>query len=253
MTAAPPLLDFISAAIGAALTIWIFSFAFKDNLLYKLAEHLFVGSAAAFGFVVALNSIWATGVAPLQKGDLSIIIPMLIGLIFFVKYIGRYSWVARFGPAFVIGIGLGIAVSTSPESFILRQVSASFLPLWLPNNPVMTLTNILMTLIVLGGITYFVFTLAPGLRGGKPSTATTGATRVYKALMTIGIYGMMIGFGASFASTIMTRVAFLIGRTLDLIAAPEASVVSLILVVIAIAYAYRTERKAGAAKTAQKT
>jgi hypothetical protein len=249
MTAAPPILDLISAAIGAALTIWIFSFAFKDNLLYKLAEHLFLGSAAAFAFVVALNSIWATGIGPLQKGDVSIVIPLLIGLIFFVKYISRYSWVARFGPAFVIGIGLGIAVSTSPESFVLRQVSASFLPLWLPKDPVMTLTNILMTLIVLGGITYFVFTLVPGLRGGKPSSAT----KVYKALMTIGIYGMMIGFGASFASTIMTRVAFLVGRTLDLIAAPEASVVALILVVIAIAYAYRTERKAGAAKTAQKT
>ena len=238
--AAPPLLDLLSAGIGAALTIWLFSFAFKDNLLYKLAEHLFVGVSAGFSWALALDSIMKTGIVPLLKGDATIIIPMLIGLIFFMKYFARFSWVARFGPAFVLGIGLGISVSTSPESFVLRQISASFLPLWIPTNPLMTVTNILMTLIVWGGLTYFVFTLVPGLRGGK---ASSPAVRGYKVMMTIGIYGMMIGFGASFAATIVTRVAFLIGRLGDLLAAPEASVISFILVILAIGYAYRTERK----------
>lgn len=243
MTAAPPMLDLLIAGIGAALTIWLFSFAFKDNLLYKLAEHLFVGVSAGYSWALALDSLMKTGIAPMQKGDLSMIVPMLIGLLFFTKYLTKYSWVARFGPAFVLGIGLGIAVSTSPESFVLRQISASFLPLWLPTNPLMTITNILMTLIVLGGLTYFVFTLVPGIRGGKPSGAGNAVTKGYKLLMMIGIYGMMVGFGASFAATIVTRVAFLIGRLLDLIDAPVASVIAFILVVLAIGYAYRTERK----------
>jgi hypothetical protein len=248
MTAAPPLLDLLTAGIGAALTIWLFSFAFKDNLLYKLAEHLFVGVSAGYSWSLALDSIMKTGIVPLQKGDATLIIPMLIGLLFFTKYIHTYSWVARFGPAFVLGIGLGVAVSTSPESFVLRQIAASFLPLWIPTDPVMTVTNILMTLIVLGGLTYFVFTLVPGIRGGKPSSAGSAVTRGYKLLMMIGIYGMMVGFGASFAATIVTRVAFLIGRLLDLLAAPEASVIAFILVILAIGYAYRTERKATPSK-----
>jgi hypothetical protein len=67
--------------------------------------------------------------------------------------------------------------------------------------------------------------------------------------MMIGIYGMMIGFGASFAATIVTRVAFLIGRLLDLIDAPVASVIAFILVVLAIGYAYSTERKASPLRT----
>jgi len=244
MTASPPLLDLLVAGIGAAVTIWLFSFAFKDNVLYKLAEHLFVGVSAGYSWSLALDSIMKTGIVPMQKGDPSYVIPMLIGLLFFVKYIPKYNWVARFGPAFVLGIGLGIAVSTSPESFVLRQITANFLPLWIPTNPVMMITNILMTLIVWGGLTYFVFTLVPGIRGGKPSGAGNAATKGYKLLMMIGIYGMMVGFGASFAATIVTRVAFLIGRLLDLIDAPVASVIAFILVVIAIGYAYSTERKA---------
>ena len=244
MTAATPLLDLMVAGIGAAMTIWLFSFAFKDNVLYKLAEHLFVGVSAGFWWALALDSIMKTGIVPMQNGNPSYIIPMLIGLLFFVKYIPKYNWVARFGPAFVIGIGLGIAVSTSPESFVIRQVTASFLPLWLPADPVMMITNIMMTLIVWGGLTYFVFTLVPGLRGGKPSGASGLATKGYKLLMTIGIYGMMVGFGAAFASGIVTRVAFLIGRLLDLLDAPVASVIAFVLVVLAIGYAYSTERKA---------
>ena len=43
----PPIWDMFGLWVGAALTVWLFSFAFKDNALYKIAEHLFVGVAAA--------------------------------------------------------------------------------------------------------------------------------------------------------------------------------------------------------------
>ncbi len=235
----PPFFDVFGLWIGAALTVWLFSFAFKDNGLYKLAEHLFVGVAAAYSFTIAFDGILKNGVAPVQKGDFTTIIPLIIGCFFFTKYFGKYSWIARFGPAFSIGVGLGIAISTAPESFVLAQAKASMLPLWTAD-PTTTLTNILMTLIVLGGLTYFMFTFVPGIRGPKKKTIFT---RLYDAFLKIGIYGMMIGFGTLFASSIVSRVAFLIGRLTDLIASPEASLVAIILVIAAIAFAYQAERK----------
>jgi hypothetical protein len=39
--------------VGALLTLFIFSFLYKDNPLYKLAEHLFVGISA--GYYIVLN------------------------------------------------------------------------------------------------------------------------------------------------------------------------------------------------------
>lgn len=241
----PPFFDVFGLWLGAALTVWLFSFAFKDNALYKLAEHLFVGVAAAYSFTIAFDAILRNGVTPLQKGDLTAIIPLLIGLVFFMKYFGKHSWVARFGPAFSIGVGLGIAVSTAPEGFVLAQVKASMLPLWTAD-PTTTLTNILMTLIVLGGLTYFMFTFVPGIRG--TTKKKTPFTRLYDVFLKIGIYGMMIGFGTLFASTIVSRVAYLVGRLTDLIASPVAAVVATILVIAAIGYAYRQERKSAAAK-----
>ena len=239
-TPLPPIWDMVGLWIGAALTVWLFSFAFKDNALYKLAEHLFVGISAAYSFTIAFDGILRTGIAQLQQGNVSRIVPLILGCVFFAKYFGKYSWIARFGPAFVIGVGLGISVTTAPEGFVLAQLKSSMLPLWTPD-PLTTSTNILMTLIVLGGLTYFMFTFVPGIRG--VTTKKTPASHLYTLFLKIGIYGMMIGFGALFASTIVSRVAYLIGRLTDLIASPEASIVATILVIAAIAYAYRQEKK----------
>jgi nitrate reductase gamma subunit len=89
----------------------------------------------------------------------------------------------------------------------------------------------------------------PGIRGAAKKAP---GTRLYDAFLKIGIYGMMIGFGALFASTIVSRVAYLIGRLTDLIASPEASIVATILVIGAIAYAYRHEKKTAVGKLEQK-
>src|SRR5262249_23188398 len=38
--------------VGALLTLFIFSFLFRDNPLYKFAEHLFVGVSAGYNIVL---------------------------------------------------------------------------------------------------------------------------------------------------------------------------------------------------------
>ena len=38
--------------VGALLTLCIFSFLYKDNPLYKLADHLFVGVSAGYFIVL---------------------------------------------------------------------------------------------------------------------------------------------------------------------------------------------------------
>ena len=48
--------------VAAVLTLFIFSFLYKDNPLYKFAEHLFVGVSA--GYYIVLN-YWTVIVANL--------------------------------------------------------------------------------------------------------------------------------------------------------------------------------------------
>lgn len=240
-----PYWDIFGVWIAAAITVWLYSFAFKDNVLYKFSEHLFLGVAAGYSFTLGLDAISRTGITPIvTQGRVEYIVPIIFGLLFFGKYLGRYAWIARYGSMFVLGVGLSIAVRTAPEAFILKQVAASILPLYIPGDPIMSITHILMVLIIIGGILYFVFTFIPGGTEQRPTTTY----KVYDILVKFGIYGMMVGFGALFARTVMTRVAFFIGR-LRFLMGPEAigaTVVAVILVAIAIGYAYMQERKGGA-------
>jgi len=245
-----PYWDVFGVWIAAAITVWLYSFAFKDNVLYKFSEHLFLGVAAGYSFTLGLDAISRTGIAPIvTEGELGYIVPIIFGLLFFGKYLGRYAWIARYGSMFVLGVGLSLAVRTAPEAFILKQVAASILPLYVPGDPVMTITHILMVLIIIGGLLYFVFTFVPGGGERRP----TASYRVYEVLTRIGIYGMMVGFGALFARTVMTRVAFFIGR-LTFLMSPEAlgaTIVATILAAIAIVYSYTQERRRSTAGSAQ--
>ena len=65
-----PLTEIIGAWLAALLTLSILSFLFKENPVYKAAEHLFVGISAGWGVVIAywqviqpnlLSNLWPQG------------------------------------------------------------------------------------------------------------------------------------------------------------------------------------------------
>ncbi|MCH7494354.1 hypothetical protein IIA16_06580, partial [bacterium] len=61
--------DGLAVWLAAGLTLFIFSFLFKDNPFYRFAEHLFVGLGAGYVVVVAYWNDIATNVfAPMQNG-----------------------------------------------------------------------------------------------------------------------------------------------------------------------------------------
>ncbi len=226
--------ELFGAWIGAFLIIWIYSFAFKDNVLYKLAEHIFVGTAAGYSVALALDSLNRVAIKSLlaqPAASWHYLIPVILGVLMFLKYSRRYYWVARYGIALNVAIGTALAVRTIPMANIVRQLQAAIVPLW-GSDPLKVFNNWLTFLITMGGLTYFLFTIFPK----KPETGKVSATyTVYKVLYLIGVYGMMIGFGALFANTIMTRVGFVISVYLIYLQPyMEATVIAVILATIAI-------------------
>ncbi len=230
--------EVFGAWLSAAMVVWIYSFAYRDNALYKLAEHMFVGTAAGYSIALALDSLNRVVVAPAVRSPETFwaaswhyVIPVVLGVLMFAKYSRKYYWLARYAVAVNIAVGSGLALRTAPIANIVRQVTATILPLW-GSDPVKVLNNWILVLVTLGGLTYFLFTIFPRrVEGARPSPAYW----VYRSLYYIGIYGMMVGFGALFANTIMTRVGFLISIYLIYIQ-PEAwaSIVAAVLAAVAI-------------------
>ncbi|MCK4252319.1 hypothetical protein KAX97_12795 [candidate division WOR-3 bacterium] len=185
--------------IGAILTLMIFSFLFKDNAFYKFGEHLFVG--VANGYFIALywhNSLKPNLYDQLVAGNFIYIIPLLLGLMYFARFIPKISWLVRIPIGFIIGWGAGISIPAYFQAEILRQVGGTIVTPESFINPLNGIWALIIFIGVVCTLIYFFFS--------KEHKGILGHTS------RLGIIFIMIGFGASFGYTVMARVSLLIGR-----------------------------------------
>jgi hypothetical protein len=185
--------------LAALLTLCIFSFLYKDNPFYKFAEHLYVGVSAAYWMVYYFNNAIIPNLyEPLFRNHQWVfLLPGFLGLLVFTRLIPKVSWLSRLSFAFYIGVGVGVAVPTLLQANIVPQVQATLLPLN-GSSVAASLANILAVVGVVSTLVYFFFS--------KEHTGVTGG------IAKIGIYFIMISFGAAFGYTIMARISLLIGR-----------------------------------------
>ena len=205
---------------GAVLTLFIFSFLYKDNPLYKFAEHLFVGVSA--GYYIILNFwtvIWPnllvplgralqghgvdaqrTGVMAAELGDYRgwLVLPLVFGVLLFTRLFGsRVGWLSRWSLAIIIGVYAGIKTTGFAQGDFVAQVQASLQPLWTGNLGT-SISAIIFTVGLVCSLLFFFFSR-------EHKGALGAASR-------LGAFFLMIGFGAGYGYTVMSRVSLLIGR-----------------------------------------
>ncbi|MCF7912428.1 MAG: hypothetical protein K9M99_07860 [Candidatus Cloacimonetes bacterium] len=186
------MLEFISNLVAVLLTLFIFSFLYKDNPFYRFAEHLLVGVSMGYAIpLVYINAFIPFVYRPIfLEGNFWLIIPSCIGILYIFRFTRNLSWLSRYPIAFGMGI-VGMGVPMSMHSSVLVQMRNAMLPI----------DNINTLLIFIGTVSillYFYFS--------KPHKG------LYGKFTNIGIWFMMVGFGASFGYTVMARISLLIGR-----------------------------------------
>ncbi len=215
---------------AALLTLAAFSFLAGDNPAYKLAESLFVGVSAGYAMVAGFwdqivqnllarllpATAQAAGVANLNgeiiEPNLLYLVPLVMGGMMLWQLAPVGAWIARWPLAFFIGATAGIRITATFEADFLRQIQQTLLPLvvivqenaggvrgvdWVETVQ-RSLRNSLIVFGVLTSLTYFFF-----------SVEHRGAVRVVSR---VGVYVLMITFGAAFAYTVMGRIVLLTQR-----------------------------------------
>src|SRR5690349_3690205 len=218
-----PFETIIGAWVAVGLTLFIFTFLYEDNPLFKLAENLYVGVSVGYTIVktydtVIVQLIWKPMV---ENGEIALLIPVAIGMLMLTRYVPKAAWMSRYAFAFIVGMGAGLAIPRTISSFILKQIEDTVRPLLSMAGPdgltvSLNLFNSgshLNALIILLGVSsvlfYFFF-----------SVEHNGAGR---AVARTGVMFLMISFGAGFGYTVMARMSLLIGRLTDLIEFSDAS------------------------------
>ena len=198
---------------GALLTLCIFSFLYKDNPLYKFAEHLFVGVSAGYYIVLnfwtvivanlvnPLGAAFAPGGHPLhvQLGDYRafLIIPGVLGCLLFTRLFGRIGWMSRWALAVIIGVYAGLKTTGFAQGDLVAQVQGSLQPL-VTGHVGESVSAILFTVGLISSLLFFFF-----------SREHKGALGVASK---VGVWFLMVSFGAGYGYTVMSRISLLIGR-----------------------------------------
>ncbi len=212
--------------LSTALSVCIYSFLYKDNPLFKLAEHIFVGVSVGYLLTITYHEIILKKLyVPLvEQGHWLLLIAALLGLLMLARLIPQLAWLSRIAFAFILGMSSGVAIPRFLSSFVLQQVQGTLKPLASisPENGAIgfTLTESNALLILVGVVSvlfYFFF-----------SVEQTKATR---PVARIGIYFLMVSFGAAFGYTVMARMSLLIGRFDELVlyASPAYGYATLII------------------------
>jgi len=189
--------------IGALLSLAIFSFLYKENPVYYVAEHIYIG--VINGYLVTFY--WHNILVPilfkrLFSGMYLLIIPAFIGCLYFTRFIPRLSWLVRIPIALFMGYYTGLFIPVTIQADIIKQIQATLLTtqnfkMW--NAGALGIVwSVILFVGVICTISYFYF-----------SREHKGALRVTSR---IGIVFIMLGFGASFGYTVMSRVTLLIGK-----------------------------------------
>jgi hypothetical protein len=203
--------EVIGVWIGAILTLGIFSFLYKDNPFYKFSEALFVGISAGYWFVVTfwqyfVPKFWDNMVLAyrelLTKGRVDYhwiyLLGGFFGVLMLLRLVPKIGWLSRWSLAFIVGTTAGLQFTRYLESNGIIQVRGTITPLLVSGNMNATIGNIIIVVGTFCGLIYFFFSK-------EHKGAFGGAARV-------GVWFLMITFGALFGYTVMSRMSLLIGR-----------------------------------------
>ncbi|MCK4632925.1 MAG: hypothetical protein KAT79_06605, partial [candidate division Zixibacteria bacterium] len=127
---------FLWTSLAAFLTLGTFSFLYKDNPFYKIAEHLVTGVATGYFLII----LWHNGLVPnlfqrLEDGNWYLLwldssrplylIPAILGVMMWTRFSKTWSWVSRWPMALYIGISAGVAVPVEMSARVNKQLYAT--------------------------------------------------------------------------------------------------------------------------------
>jgi hypothetical protein len=190
--------------IDVFLSIMFISSVWKDNIFSQIAQNVAIGAAIGHAILIAIDTIYRSGIASVLAGSTIAIIGIIFGVLMFGRFT-PYKWLARYPTQLVMSVGLGVMFGLSIQTQIFQQIIATMQGLLSPADSLSLLWAILIFIGMSCTLAYFLFTFPPFVTKQK----TRGA---YGFVRKIARVFMMISFGMTFAGEEIWYLGVLIGR-----------------------------------------
>lgn len=224
-----PTYVFIKMTAGVLATVGLYSVLYKETKLYRFFEHMFLGLAAGW----SLTAIWTdtlkdqwwvqmVGKVDEQTGVMkepavwpwALVVPM--AFMAYLIFSRKHNWISRIPLGLLIGLGAGQTflnwfnlygpqMADSVKVIVPTTFSSLTVPPPIDGQPdpnvylSQAVNNLIFVATLLCVLSYFIF-------------CTEFKSRFLKGMSTAGRLVLMVGFGAIFGSTVMTRFALFIDR-----------------------------------------
>ncbi|HJW89066.1 MAG TPA: hypothetical protein VJ436_00345 [Anaerolineales bacterium] len=210
--------DLIGTSLGFFFTLTIFSYLLGDNPLFRLALHIFIGVAAGFAGIVAINSVILPQlITPLFGEDrldqFITLVPLALSWLFLAKISPNLARWGNLPVAYLVGVGAAAAIGGAVTGLIFPQAETS---VKLLDVEVARLRGInLGFYLVNGGVTLVgtLTTLAYFHFGARDQASQAASRRPWiEELAKIGQVFIAITLGFLFAGVLSAALATLIER-----------------------------------------
>lgn len=194
--------------ISAACIIAVLTLLWKENRVYRFAEHLLVGLTVGFGFAATwfeyLKPNWwdpwkeSKTVGEFLFGFMA----LLLGLCWYGMYFKKTEWLMRVALGIVSGAAAGQAIRNQFTQTMPVLTDSFRSPIVISDGTLQSsesINNTIFLLVLLPTLCYFFFSF---------DFKSKGMLMVSR----IGRFWLMVGFGAYFGNTLMTRLSALIER-----------------------------------------
>ena len=190
--------DLIGLWMGWLFMLMIYSYPlYKENPVYRFAEHTFIGIFIAISIVMNLRYLVNTAITPLFQGSVIFIIPLIIGALMYTLLTSDKRWMSRYPIALLVGAGFGLGMRGTVAPNILDAITDTITAP--TSGGAMAWINFLYIAVgMICSVMYFLLTYEHA--------------GIFKQPTRIGRLFIMIGLGAYFGNTVLFRFTMLTGR-----------------------------------------
>lgn len=209
--------EILGLIIGTIITLMIFSYLLGDNVLYRWALALLVGSAVGYATGVAVDFVWQQWITPALSNtdpatNLTYTVPLLLGSLLLLKgfppvrFLGKISVLGNIPLGYLVGVGAGVAISGALTGSLIPQVLATGQGIRLDAGILELLRGVVVLISTLSVLLLFaVRPRAQLLESEKPSLSQ-------RSIRQLGGFFLVVGLGAAFAGAITSALTAMVIR-----------------------------------------